>query len=149
MFPQLPVCLLRVFRHVIPPDLAAYGEGWIICVSQTGPEDARSRALKASFASLRRGFHFLVLLPCLLLFFLIFSHSPTFHAPLSMFSPKTQWSPSSQPHCLLPPLQPFWIHSTNFQPRQLWDMAEQTSLLEGGTVQGCFLPSAPAALNHL
>lgn len=139
MFPQLPVCLPRVFRHVIPPDLAAYGEGWIVCVSQTGPENARSRALKASFASLRRGFLFWSCSPAFCFFVFIFNHSPPFHASLSMFSPKTQWSPSSQLRCLLPPLQPFWLRSTNFQPRQLWDMAEQTSLLEGGTVQGCFL----------
>jgi len=58
LFPQLSVCLPRLFRRVIPPDLAAYGEGWVICVSQIRPENIRSRALQASSAALLMGFLF-------------------------------------------------------------------------------------------
>lgn len=80
MFPQLSLCLLRVFRHVIPPDLAAYKEGCIICVSYIRPENTRSRALKASSASLLTGFHFwshFVLFISFFVYFLtIFYHSP-------------------------------------------------------------------------
>lgn len=91
MFPQLSLCLPSVCRRVIPPDLAAYGEGWIICVSQIRPENTRAGALKGSSASLLVGFLFQSHSPAFSFLKFISNHRSLFLWPtcslLSMFSP--------------------------------------------------------------